>query len=765
MHRRDDSIAELTEAIVEYALWRVAPRPAAARRPAHAAELRAAAGPTITPDGIGGLAALRVFADVLAPACISVDHPRFLSFVPAAPTEAAILFDLVVGASSIYGGSWLEGGGAIYAENEALRWIADLAGLPADGRRRVRQRRHGRQPERPDRRPLALARPRRRRATTARAACCVASGGAHSSVASAARAMDADVVVVPADAAGPPRRRVPSTPRSAGSPPTTASGCSPSSPRPARRTPASSTTSPRRPPACAAELGHVDARRRGLRRGRARRAERPRTGSPASRPPTASSSTRTSGCSRRSTRAPCCTATRRSAAAPTPSTPSTSTSCTPTTATATAVERVRLRPPPVAPGPRPAAVVQPGDPRHRRLRRGDRDDAAGRPRGRRPGRAPRRTSSCSSSPSCRSCCSAASAGTPPRYQAWSDEQLAAEQSFVTPTAWHGETVLRWCIVNPLTTVDDLAAHRRQPREDRSMADLRRSRNARLRRDDGRRARELAGGWVADHRRARRRRRHRAGAAGDDDDRRHRLPRHAGPDQHPPPPVPEPHPGLPADDGQAAVRLAAVAVPAVARRSTRRRRTCRRGSGWPSWRCRAARRRPTTSTCTRTAPATCSPPRSRPPATSASASTRRAARCRCRRRTAACRPTTSSPTTTTSSPPARRRCRRHHDRAHGAMVRIALAPCSPFTRHRVADGALGRARRAARRAPAHPLRRERRGRRVLGGDVRLPPDRVPRAHRLADRPGVARPLRDARPRRGPSPRARPASASPTARRAT
>ena len=43
------------------------------------------------------------------------------------------------------------------------------------------------------------------------------------------------------------------------------------------------------------------------------------------------------------------------------------------------------------------------------------------------------------------------------YQAWSDDQLARQQSFVTPTAWQGETVLRWCIVNPLTTVDDLAA--------------------------------------------------------------------------------------------------------------------------------------------------------------------------------------------------------------------------------------------------------------------------------------------------------------------
>jgi glutamate/tyrosine decarboxylase-like PLP-dependent enzyme len=42
------------------------------------------------------------------------------------------------------------------------------------------------------------------------------------------------------------------------------------------------------------------------------------------------------------------------------------------------------------------------------------------------------------------------------YQAWSDEQLRRGESFVTPSAWAGETVLRWCIVNPTTTVDDLA---------------------------------------------------------------------------------------------------------------------------------------------------------------------------------------------------------------------------------------------------------------------------------------------------------------------
>ncbi len=68
---------------------------------------------------------------MLAPACLSGDHPRYLSFIPNAPTKAASAFDMVVGASSVYGGSWLEGAGAVFAENQALRWVADLAGLPA----------------------------------------------------------------------------------------------------------------------------------------------------------------------------------------------------------------------------------------------------------------------------------------------------------------------------------------------------------------------------------------------------------------------------------------------------------------------------------------------------------------------------------------------------------------------------------------------------------------------------------------------------------
>jgi glutamate/tyrosine decarboxylase-like PLP-dependent enzyme len=74
---------------------------------------------------------MRTFAEILAPACVSSDSDRFLAFIPAAPTKASQLFDVVVSASAVVGVSWLEASGAVYAENEALRWIADLAGLPA----------------------------------------------------------------------------------------------------------------------------------------------------------------------------------------------------------------------------------------------------------------------------------------------------------------------------------------------------------------------------------------------------------------------------------------------------------------------------------------------------------------------------------------------------------------------------------------------------------------------------------------------------------
>ena len=129
MHRYTDETEALARAIVAYARSRIA-SPQPLDRSATGEELARRAGATVTADGLGGEEALRVWSDVLAPATISTDHPSSMAFVPGAPTKAAVLFDLIVGASSTIAAGWIDGAGAIWAENQALRWLADLAGFP-----------------------------------------------------------------------------------------------------------------------------------------------------------------------------------------------------------------------------------------------------------------------------------------------------------------------------------------------------------------------------------------------------------------------------------------------------------------------------------------------------------------------------------------------------------------------------------------------------------------------------------------------------------
>ena len=73
---------------------------------------------------------LDVYVDHLADTILSADSPRFYAFIPAAPTKASLLFDMLVSAASLQGCSWLEAAGAVVAENQALRVLADVAGLP-----------------------------------------------------------------------------------------------------------------------------------------------------------------------------------------------------------------------------------------------------------------------------------------------------------------------------------------------------------------------------------------------------------------------------------------------------------------------------------------------------------------------------------------------------------------------------------------------------------------------------------------------------------
>src|SRR5207344_2006729 len=132
MHNVDPTTESMIRSVLAYAENRLrldpVPLDQGSRDPA---ELDAAlkglpgAGPH-TPDQVLG-----VWASVMAPAVISADSPRFLGFIPAAPTKASLLFDMLISCASIQGISWLEASGAIAAENTVLRLIADEAGLPA----------------------------------------------------------------------------------------------------------------------------------------------------------------------------------------------------------------------------------------------------------------------------------------------------------------------------------------------------------------------------------------------------------------------------------------------------------------------------------------------------------------------------------------------------------------------------------------------------------------------------------------------------------
>ena len=129
MHEFTAEVEALAHEILAYSLDRLKNDPPL-DGPRTSEDLFTEVGNTITARGLGGHEALELFTSVLAKACISSDHPRNLAFIPSAPTEYANLFDLVVGASALYGGSWQEGAGAVFAENQALRWLSDLAGLP-----------------------------------------------------------------------------------------------------------------------------------------------------------------------------------------------------------------------------------------------------------------------------------------------------------------------------------------------------------------------------------------------------------------------------------------------------------------------------------------------------------------------------------------------------------------------------------------------------------------------------------------------------------
>ncbi|ANH83964.1 glutamate decarboxylase [Niabella ginsenosidivorans] len=130
MHDIDIDLIEMTLDITKYVIHRITEKDRKLGKFKSAEELKALVGATITPEGIGGERALELWKNVLEKATASIDHPRHLAFVPAAPSRAAVMFDLVTSASSIHGAYWMEGAGGIFAENQAMEWLVSLTGMP-----------------------------------------------------------------------------------------------------------------------------------------------------------------------------------------------------------------------------------------------------------------------------------------------------------------------------------------------------------------------------------------------------------------------------------------------------------------------------------------------------------------------------------------------------------------------------------------------------------------------------------------------------------
>lgn len=197
MHSIDMETVEMTLDIMKYAINRISNTNPELGSPVREEELLSRVGETVTKEGIGGEKAFQMFKDVLVKTAVPADHPRHLAFVPAAPTRAATLFDLVTSASSMHGAYWMTGGGGIFCENQAMKWLVSLTGLPegafgvftsggtsANLSAMIAAREAWRDRNEENRAYKALL---------------ITSNGAHSSVKSMAKVIDADIILVDDD--------------------------------------------------------------------------------------------------------------------------------------------------------------------------------------------------------------------------------------------------------------------------------------------------------------------------------------------------------------------------------------------------------------------------------------------------------------------------------------------------------------------------------------------------------------------------------------
>jgi glutamate/tyrosine decarboxylase-like PLP-dependent enzyme len=76
-------------------------------------------------------AVLERFWQAVAPYACRINHPRFLAFIPSAPTWFSVLGHLLCAGTNFFAGVWVEAAGPAQVELVVLDWVRRFLGMPA----------------------------------------------------------------------------------------------------------------------------------------------------------------------------------------------------------------------------------------------------------------------------------------------------------------------------------------------------------------------------------------------------------------------------------------------------------------------------------------------------------------------------------------------------------------------------------------------------------------------------------------------------------
>ena len=128
LHGADSAVGDLGDRAVEWIRRRLAGSPVGVIGDKPSLDMALAG--SINDGGLGLDGAWQHFEEVVAPNNIGLDSERFLAFIPLSPSVASVWMDTIVSAANFSAESWLEGAGAVAAENQVIDMLCRAAGMP-----------------------------------------------------------------------------------------------------------------------------------------------------------------------------------------------------------------------------------------------------------------------------------------------------------------------------------------------------------------------------------------------------------------------------------------------------------------------------------------------------------------------------------------------------------------------------------------------------------------------------------------------------------